>query len=133
MLILQEVGRLYMRHPIGNALLSTIWLRLETSVRLKAKLSNQPQRCAKIKGQPVAPSLLSAHKKNTRRLANSNPGGPWAPLNGKHVAPVLPSDRSFRVHPVERSRLKDSFAHQSFVLLDHSQSDVIVGNVAELT
>ena len=97
---------------------STAWFN-SLSITHKNKLYSQIKICAKITGRPVEAVLHSfneAHTKSMLRLANSISSDPLHVLNGEYQ--LLPSMRRFRVPKFKKNRLKNSFVHQSVLLLN---------------
>ena len=94
---------------------STAWLS-SLSVKNKTKLFNQIKICAKITGLPAVYSFQEAHNNSMLRLARNISNDPLHVLHSEYQ--LLPSNRRFRVHSFNRIRLKNSFIHQSILLLN---------------
>ena len=100
---------------------STAWYN-SLSVVYKNKLHSQIKICAKIIGRPVDVLLHSfkdAQTKSMLRLARSISSDPSHVLNKEYD--LLPSGRRFRVPTHKKIRLKNSFVHQSVLLLNHNR------------
>ena len=82
----------------------TVWLSSQC-VKLKTKLYNQIQICAKINGQPMAHCLQVTHNKSMFRFAHSISSDFLHVLNWEHK--LLPSGRRFRVPQFICNRLKN--------------------------
>ena len=100
---------------------STAWFN-SLSVTYKNKLFSLIKICAKITGRSVDVVLHAfkeAHTKSMLRLANSISSDPLHVLNGEYQ--LLPSRRRFRVPTFKKNRLKNSFVHQSVLLLNQNR------------